>query len=98
MADNLRIGYGQVRIRGVVYGEIRRREDWLGSGLGLVSSLENTVNNLPPQSGMFIGRFLSGTHNHVTCTDQLRGGRYSSPVDRVTSGVTLSTTFNVGSY
>ena len=58
-----------------------------------MSSLENTVNNLPPQSGMFIGRFVSGTHNHVTCTDQLRGGRDSSPRYRLTSGVTVSTTF-----
>ena len=34
MADILRIGYGQVRIRGVVYGQIRRREGRLGFRVG----------------------------------------------------------------
>ena len=54
-----------------------------------MSSLENTVNNLPTQSGMFVGRFVSSTQNHVTCIDQLRSGRDSSPRYRLTSGVTI---------
>ena len=35
--------------------QVRRREGRLRSGLGLVSPLENTVNNLPSHSGEFIG-------------------------------------------
>ena len=50
--------------------QVRRREGRLGSGLGLISSLENMVNNLPPHSGEFIGWLLSGAQNHVTCIDQ----------------------------